>query len=208
MDANNFKNVFKNMFLNKKRDKEEKDSANPDISTQNELEAQNSINKNPKRYVKYSDIMEQKIKENNKMGDILKKFDNLDNNNQTDVIAKVAEMQKHKKQFEEDNKKYSQLNESKKGKEKSVDNTQSEVQKTNLDLDEKSNADNKDDENTKNMASNINVYSSDSEPDDNENEKFTENIASIPKEFDLEVCNKEWVVDVDSKKYLLKLILE
>jgi hypothetical protein len=109
-------------------------------------------------------------------------------------------MQKHKKQFEEDNKKYSQLIESKKGKEKSVDNTQSEVQKTNLDLDEKSNADNKDADNTKDIPSNINVYSSDSEPDDSENEKFTENIASIPKEFDLEVCNKEWVVDVDSKK--------
>ena len=48
--------------------------------------------------------------------------------------------------------------------------------------------------------SNINVYSSDSDSIDSDEENFTENIPSIPKEFHIEVCNKEWVVDVDPKK--------
>ena len=40
MDANNFKNVFKNIFLNKKREKEEVDNANLIKNNQNEEEIQ------------------------------------------------------------------------------------------------------------------------------------------------------------------------
>lgn len=50
-------------------------------------------------------MIEQKIKDNKKNDDIL--FDNLEEDNHKDVIQKVAEMQKHKKQFHEDNKKSS-----------------------------------------------------------------------------------------------------
>jgi len=201
MDANNFKNVFKNMFLNQKRDKDLKDSVNPNLNktnTENQSESHNVSNKNPKKYVKYSDIIDGKIKENKKKEEIPKKF-NIIEDSQKDVIQRVAEMQKHKKQFEEDNKKSSFVNESKKPKEDII--RQENQEKFNLDLVEKLNEENSlGDKSEKKPACNINVYSSDSEPEDTENDKYSENIASIPKEFELEVCNREWVVDVDPKK--------
>jgi len=202
MDANNFKNVFKNIFLNKKREKEEVDNANLIKNNQNEEENPTLNFQNPKKYVKYSDIIQQKIQENNKKEDILKKFDDLDNNEKygKDVILKVAGMQKLKKQFEEDNKKSSIIIKNKKGEKESEGIIPDKAQKLNLELDEKSNEKNKETDKIENKNSNVNVYSSDSEHEENENEKFTENISSIPKEFELEVCNKEWVVDVDPKK--------
>ena len=152
--------------------------------------------------MKYSDIIQQKIQENNKKEDILKKFDDLDNNEKygKDVILKVAGMQKLKKQYEEDNKKSSIIIKNKKGEKESEGIIPDKSQKLNLELDEKSNEKNKETDKIENKNSNVNVYSSDSEHEENENEKFTENISSIPKEFELEVCNKEWVVDVDPKK--------
>jgi len=202
MDANNFKNVFKNIFLNKKREKEEVDNANLIKNNQNEEENPTLNFQNPKKYVKYSDIIQQKIQENNKKEDILKKFDDLDNNEKygKDVILKVAGMQKLKKQFEEDNKKSSIIIKNKKGEKESEGIIPDKAQKLNLELDEKSNEKNKETDKIENKNSNVNVYSSDSEHEENENEKFTENISSIPKEFELEICNKEWVVEVDPKK--------
>ena len=56
---------------------------------------------------------------------------------------------------------------------------------------------NKDNNIEKNTNNNVNIYSSDSET---ENENLSENISSIPKEFNLELSNKEWVVTVDANK--------
>jgi thiol:disulfide interchange protein len=171
MDANNFKNVFKNIFLNKKREKEEVDNANSIKNNQNEEENLTLNFQNHKKYVKYSDIIQQKIQENNKKEDILKKFDDLDNNEKygKDVILKVAGMQKLKKQYEEDNKKSSINIKNKKGEKKSEGNIPDKAQKLNLELEEKSNEKNKETDKIENKNSNVDIYSSDSVHEENEN---------------------------------------
>jgi len=206
MDAKNFKNVFKDMFLNKKRVKDDIIDKNLDKS-QSVLKPSEKIipNNNPKKYVKYSEIIEQKIKENKKKNDdILRKFEDLDDN-KSDVIQKVAEMQKLKKNFQEDSKKTAlKLNEIEQVEQEKKQNKEiiekSENNLIDLDLKEKIEKGNDEKIKLENKNSNVNVYSSDSEINDNENEIFSENLTSIPKEFHIEVCNKEWFIDIDPKK--------
>lgn len=197
MDANNFKNVFKNMFLNKKRGKDETIITNYNEGSQNVNNIDNSSNKNIKKYVRYSDIIEQKLKENNKKDEILRNFEDL-MDYKNDVISKVAEKQKLKKKFEEDYKKLSVDKEIKiienKPDQKAISRKTNSLLVKQFD-DKNFENDNKDQKNL-----DINVFSSDSEIDVNENEKYSENISCIPNEFELEVCNKQWVVDVDPKK--------
>ena len=165
--------------------------------------------------------MKQKIQENAKKEETFKKFDDFDKN-QTTVISKVAEMQKQKKLFEEDVNKQNKIIDNIKDKQIALDKKVEEKKDKQIALDKKEEEDKKEKENLnlnldlnenpkgeendseKNInnikASNINVYSSDSDSIDSDEENFTENIPSIPKEFHIEVCNKEWVVDVDPKK--------
>ncbi len=182
MDANNFKNVFKNMFLNKKRENTENKT--------NACENQDT-NKNAKRFIKYSDIIEQKIKENQKKEDLLKKFENSNSN--IDVILKVAEMQKQKKLFEEDNIKKIIKKEKEEKYIKNIEDKENLLLKEDNEKEQQEN-------DSENKISKINIYSSDSELEEDDDEKYSETVTSIPKVFHIEVCNKEWVIDVDPKK--------
>lgn len=226
MDTNNFKKVFGNLLLNKKRENEQlkttvaiNNEANKNTSNiiaqqipKSELNSLESNTNSSKKFVKFGEIIEKKIKETNKKEDILKKFDDLDEN-ANQVIIKVAEMQKNKKKQLEELKKQESFIKGSRSAE--LDN---EGKKDNADTDDKAANFSEDegkmpqeDSSAVNLELNENkqpeakdkkielVYSSDSDSEDFD-EAFSENITSIPKEFHIEICNKEWNIDVDPKK--------
>mgnify|MGYP000908802462 CR=1 FL=1 len=172
MDSNNFKKLFGNL-LGKKRNISTKNENEIEEENKNEKENSKNIsqgNTNVKKYVKYGDIINQKIKENTKNEEILKNFDEEENHHDS-IIVKTAELIKQKnKKFEEDKEK--------------LKNSE------NLDKDKgKLNNDNK------------NCNEDDSVDSEYGSEKeFRENITSIPKEFHIDICNREWNLNIDTKK--------
>jgi hypothetical protein len=185
MDSNNFKKLFGN-FLGKKRttstnnikeNNKEKENNNV-IEKDIDIEKITYTNENKiKKYVKYGDIINQKIKENSRNEDLLKNFEKNKHKNEDlneSIIVKTAEIIKQKnKKFEEEKEKLKEIEILEKEKDKDKD----KIGKS---------TDNDDD-------SFDSLYGSDKE--------FKENITCIPKEFHIEVCNKEWVLNVDTKKY-------
>lgn len=168
MDSNNFKKLFGNL-LGKKRNNTESLKENTENKTEDPT--------NAKKYVKYGDIIDQKIKENLKREEILKNFDKEEIAPES-MIVKTHELIKQKnKKFEEDKEKE---------KEKEEKLNKEKLKETeNLDKDGKI----------------ILAISSDSNDSEFGSDKeYRENVTKIPNEFHIDICNKEWNLNIDTKK--------